>query len=511
MRANETHELVRVLSTPLMLSLAISTYDRPGLDPCDLVRTEMFATAVLLEDSLLKRIIPIAFASKSDSRRDNNRGRTAARSVDADAATRYLSAIATRMGESRDLRWWRMREWLPWLAPTVLGAVFLAAVGAVGGALAGVRVGLAMGISGGLVGGASAGLTAAIATSRGYGEIRGDKMRRNARIGVSLAIGILFGICLATARALDGGTILGTWELVAIGSAFGLTGGITLGVLSLHDGPLVIEARLPSDLDALFSLPIGVATGLTYGLAASSWIGAPVAVIASLGFMIGVAWTRPSERPNEGASPTTSFAADMRGSVVLGLAIGATAGANLALVLLTHHGVVASILGGAAAGAVLGSIISAAASQAFALKMVNFGFWTRKAAPLWLLTGEQRPIATDADVYTIPSAGFLEQARDLDVLRCVGTVYQFRHARLQDYLRDPELDAPPEGGEASGWAEIQGANRPPTSAGPSRVASSGSASRRVSECCGARIRPAHACAHSCRSGGCRSSRCAGAV
>ena len=50
---------------------------------------------------------------------------------------------------------------------------------------------------------------------------------------------------------------------------------------------------------------------------------------------------------------------------------------------------------------------------------------------------------------------FLEDARDRNVLRTVGPVYQFRHARLQDRLADQAFAATQSLGKASTGAERQ--------------------------------------------------------
>ena len=419
-----------------MLTLAVNTYDRQGLDPRELASTATFPSRQALEEFLISQIIPVAFQNGEVLRDPEDRlTRADAKRVRrADASAAYLTEIALQMGESHDLKWWRIRQWLPWMPPSVLGFLFMTSIGVIAACLGGVRAGLALGVPSVFTGSLAAGTMAWAATSRGHGEIKGTKARFRVRLAVSFSIGVLFGLCLATARALDAGAITGSFTHVGLGAGLGLIGGLTLGVLALHDGPLVAEARLPSELDILFSLPIGLTTGLTYGLVAWSWLGVAVGVIASVGFMLGVAWTRPSERPQEGATPASSFEADLRGGALLGVAIGATVTATLALVLQERHGTITSVLGAAAVGAVLASLTGAAASQACALTLVTFCFWVRGRAPFLLLTfaklSEPR-----SRLQFWKRAGFLEEARERDVLRCVGTVYQFRHARLQDQLR----------------------------------------------------------------------------
>jgi hypothetical protein len=297
--------------------------------------------------------------------------------------------------------------------------VFLGAVGGVAAVLGSVRVGLALGLPAVLVAVPAAGLTPMLAIRRGYGEVKGTAPR----LGTALAIGILFGVCLATLHALQDGQLGAGLLTVLLGASFGLAGGSTLGVLVLHDGPLVAELRLPSGRDAVFGLPVGLATGSVYGLIAGSWLALGVSAIATLGFMLGVAWTHPPERPQDGATAASSFRADLRGGALIGLAIGVTLTLTLTLVLAEQRGVLSSLAIAAAIGSVFASLTGIAASQAAALTLIGSWRWLRRQGPPLLLGVTRR------------HPGFLEDARAREVLRCVGTLYQFRHARLQDQLR----------------------------------------------------------------------------
>jgi hypothetical protein len=54
---------------------------------------------------------------------------------------------------------------------------------------------------------------------------------------------------------------------------------------------------------------------------------------------------------------------------------------------------------------------------------------------------------------------FLEDARDRNVLRTVGPVYQFRHARLQDRLADQAFAARHDLGNPAKGPSCKGADR----------------------------------------------------
>jgi hypothetical protein len=399
--------VARALSTPLMIRLAIDAYERTG-DPRDLLDERRFPREEEIQRFLIGRIIPNAYE-----------GQTASRGISAAAAERHLTTLAAQMDGARDLAWWRMRQALPWMPPVVIALVFLGAVGGVAAVLGSVRVGLALGLPAVLVAVPAAGLTPMLAIRRGYGEVKGTAPR----LGTALAIGILFGVCLATLHALQDGQLGAGLLTVLLGASFGLAGGSTLGVLVLHDGPLVAELRLPSGRDAVFGLPVGLATGSVYGLIAGSWLALGVSAIATLGFMLGVAWTHPPERPQDGATAASSFRADLRGGALIGLAIGVTLTLTLTLVLAEQRGVLSSLAIAAAIGSVFASLTGIAASQAAALTLIGSWRWLRRQGPPLLLGVTRR------------HPGFLEDARAREVLRCVGTLYQFRHARLQDQLR----------------------------------------------------------------------------
>jgi hypothetical protein len=430
MRANEDSVAAQVLSTPLMLSLALDSYDRGGADPTDLSESRKFADRRSMESFLLEQIIPLAYGSPHVERRG----------LHADDARNYLSTIARKMDESRDLRWWRVRRWCPWLPPTCIAFVFLIAFGAGMGCLSHASVGLAIGLPSAFVAALVAGGTARSGMRRGTDEISGWRPR----LVVALAIGGLFGTCLGLIHKVEVGAIGSGIGTVALGCVLGAFGGGILGVLALHDGPLTARPKKITLRDLAFGMPTGVATGAAFALVLSSSVAVPVALIAGTGFSLGAAWSRPLDRPGEGATPYGSFRRDLEGGLLMGLVIGLTATALITIVVSERHDLLTSLLIAVPLSFAFSVLLAAAASQSGALVLVTLYLRLTSSFGAESNTGDSYPHAllwikgVEGSRALEPgqcAAGFLEDARSRLILRSAGTHYQFRHARLQDLLR----------------------------------------------------------------------------
>jgi len=156
-------------------------------------------------------------------------------------------------------------------------------------------------------------------------------------------------------------------------------------------------------------------TGIGASLVSDAVVQVAVAIVGGLGFTTTVAWTRPTPHPQDEVNAVAAYRGDRRGgilfSVVAGLFTGLGVGIGAALSLGVERGVligVASAMGAGVAGAVT-------ASQVAAFRVVMVPLFFRGRAP-------RRPMAFLADAY------------ERQILRQVGTIYQFRHAELQDYL-----------------------------------------------------------------------------
>ncbi len=417
-----------VLSTPLMLTLALNAFDHDGADPLELIDEDRFPNATSLERFLVSQIVPVAFSQSYGQ----GRGGVA---PTAEVAEQYLRAIAARMGDTRDLAWWRIRRWTPAVAPALVCLGFMCAVGLDAGILGGVDLGLTMGLPGAVAATAAGAATAKVATRRGQGQARGTRPR----LLVAALVGLSFGACMVLVPRLETGRYSASLGTGLLGTILGALGGVAVGVLASHDGPLVASPRQVSRRDALFGGAAGLMTGLTYGLAQRTWTGVGLGIVATLGFMVGIAWTRPSDFPEGGATPLSSFKRDLRGAALLTGIVSITATAAFAVVLSRKHGVTASILAAAGLSFPFALLIGIATSQACALGLTSWWLHLRASPFPWTLLAMRRGASADNSAKRdARAAGFLEDAHRRDILRSVGTVYQFRHARLQDQLREKE-------------------------------------------------------------------------
>ena len=132
MRGHPDGVLARGLSTPLTLTLLRDTYQAVD-DVRELFDTNRFRTTDAIEQHLVARILPAAYAHRP--------GRPPRYTEE--QARQTLSFTAHQMGKnSRDLVWWRIPGWAP-ATPRMLGT----------GLLVGLPSGLFSGWSGWLVGG----------------------------------------------------------------------------------------------------------------------------------------------------------------------------------------------------------------------------------------------------------------------------------------------------------------------------------------------------------------------
>jgi hypothetical protein len=382
-RASPASALTEALNSPLALTLIRDTYQsgddaRELLDQCDAIqkRVSGVQAAEEITGHLLDRVLPAAYAPRS--------GQPPSR-YDLQTAQNALAKIAARMNQdsTRDLQWWHIPRWVP-SAPRIV-AIGLA-VGLVAGfvsiLVAGLQVGLGVGLGfglevgllGGLVFGVMAGL-AALGTSgppAGRGRIGRPRLRR-----------------VFTRRSLKFGLIAG----LAVGLAAGLAGGLTYG-LTYRRTDMLTEVLVAG-------LYTGVAFGLTTGL---------VGVLA-----VGLANAFEDPDNTSPLSPAISWRNDLGHATAIGLMVWLVTGVVGGLVYGFLYGLIpgleAGLIVGAAAGLVSGLGISHVLPAALAAAQLARRWHT----PLRLMD-------------------FLDDARERNVLRTVGPVYQFRHARLQDRL-----------------------------------------------------------------------------
>ena len=363
-----------VLTTPLMVGLARAVYSGPdGRDPSELLDTGRFGDQYALEDHLLDNFIPTVY---------RDRDATPVRGWFG-----YLALHANRLG-TPDIAWWQLGAAMRRVSRTF-----------VVGLLAGLVIGLLSGLSIGLVdllsgGNGLVGLTAGLGNWLGFGLA----------LGAAHGAGITFGggafePSRVRLRARGGARQLRT----TFGPRFvvGVVGGAGLGV--------VLGLAAEAGLDPMGLVGFGFLGGLATG--------------TGLGALIGFGWglTAGLEAPvdiRSAVSPagllrtnrSTVVCAFVGWGLVLGLA-------HLLLVTFAAGHVDPRAV---ALDLVLGPVIGLAIGTC----LTAWGQWL-VFARVWLpLTGR-----LPWDV-----AAFLDDACRRGVLRQVGAVYQFRHARLQAHL-----------------------------------------------------------------------------
>ncbi|MFH8371150.1 hypothetical protein [Streptomyces sp. NPDC018031] len=376
-RSDPAGPVAQALDTPLMLTLVRDTY-RAGDPVGELLSPARFPTRETVEDHLLERVLPSAYRRRT--------GQPVPR-YQLDEARGWLGRLASLMERRRtpDLAWWQLVEWTPRSPRTVatwlVRLTLYQAVGALGAVLAGDPA------VGGMIGGLVLGTVFSLVYTRVF--TIGGMPRR---------LGPLRWDRLLAPDALKGGALVGLGGGMALVLAVGLAGGLRGGVLVGLGG--------------------AVASGVMGGLA------------AGLAGVVAVAVSRPAAAPDSPMGPLACWRRDRGYGLLLGLVIGVGAGlaGGAAVRWLApwlpprlaagHTGDLPSALtSGVLGGLTIGFTHSATWSAALACWQLR----RRYGTPLRLLR-------------------FLDDAHRRGVLRTVGPVYQFRHARLRERLASSHDD-----------------------------------------------------------------------
>jgi hypothetical protein len=420
------HVVAAALSTPLMLSIARTSYGRAE-DPRELLDAARFPDVAAVEAYLLGRVVPAAYADDDED-------------VQADAE-RWLRFMAHRLSArgSHDLEWWRLPLWVsPWARLPVLAVALLGASCAV------------LAVAALLEGTASPYLwtwwwlflpllpsTLLLATTAVFGPpVRRSRSggRQRRRLHVSVPI-VATWLVLSPVAVVLGRVeyVLAAAFLAAVFTAAGLFGdapnavrltwpsarrvvqGVRLGlvvglVVALIDGRLLVGEH--GDLSE-------TATRITYWLASGALFGALFGAVFSL--------VRSGQSKRVGGSPTRSWRNDLTAGLVIG-------------------GVSGLVWGTAVLAALVGESLRDGASPGIGARG---NLWEGLAAlPVWIVAWVSFAVLSTGAVrlalacLVLRARGrapvrvlrFLEGACRRQVMRRVGGTYQFRHARLQEHL-----------------------------------------------------------------------------
>ncbi|GGS29218.1 BTAD domain-containing putative transcriptional regulator [Actinokineospora fastidiosa] len=397
LRAEPDGVLAQALRTPLMVDLARTAYAHPATEPGELCDTARFPDRAAVEGHLLDAYLPAVYTRNPPPPAPTDR-RRAVRDYDLDHAERWLGFLARHLerGRTRDLAWWQLDR----AVPRVVVGLYLGLPPALlflstGWLVAGLWIGV---IYGGAF--AAAGCVTHSAGRRPgpvrvQGRFRGTGASFARRSAVGVVIGISFGV----------GWSLSAWVVGLLMVVFGLAVGVHVWLGTPLDANRVSSPAtvLSNDRTATLSFTVSfmVAVGLFYGLAI---VQAPAIGTFVPGFDYKLALGGGVASALLGRyilrSPGT-WAYGLAGAVVSGQTVpGGTPTAALAT---------GTIFG-------LGVGLTVCVARAWG----TFAF-TR----LWLAAHGHIPL----DFMT-----FLDDAHRRGVLRQVGAVYQFRHARLQERL-----------------------------------------------------------------------------
>ena len=384
--------LAEALNNPLALTLIRDTYQsdedaRELLDFCDTIQLQVSAAQASDEIAghLLDRVLPAAYAPRPGQ---------PAPPYDLKTAEKVLAKIAARMNQdgTRDLQWWQIPQWVPPVQRIMVGGLVVGLVtglagGLIMGWLRGPGDGLWTGIIVGLLAGVASGIAARSTSGppAGIGKI-GRPRFRQVFTRRSLRFGLLSG--------LVAGLLAGVAEGVIIGVDTGLTDGLVSGLRVL--------------------LGIGIAFGLFSVL------------------VVGFANAFVDLESTSSPSPTASWRNDRKHSVMLGAAAGIVVGLAVGL----WWGLVVSRTQGFATGlregALVGLVLFGLASGVLAWIGISQAWVTTLAAAYLAMRWRT----------SLHLVKFLDDAHQRNVLRTVGPIYQFRHARLQDRLAAAATNGP---------------------------------------------------------------------
>jgi transcriptional regulator with XRE-family HTH domain len=364
--------LARALSTPLMVSLARTVYERGPREPAELLDRGRYPSSEVIEDGLLDALVPAVFDASPAYREGSGRW-------SADRARRCLTFLAGNLRQrgTYELAWWELMPQRRYFVP-VLSIAFGAVFG-----------------------------------------LAGWLLRWVAGPSEMAELGAVFGVFVGLFPRRPRHAVVRFDRKLAAALLRGLRGGVKFGV----NYSLVI-AMLAGLLAWLiggpwFALRVGLLILLGIGLVAGSVFGLVV------GLAEGIA-----RRSDEPASPASALSTDR-----------SALGFSLALLVV-----------GLAAGFGLVTLVATGLDRAFPLRVLLLSsIWlvlARTALPLavcgliafafggfpWTLFQVFRAWFALTGRLPLRTMTFLDDARDLGVLRRDGAVYQFRHRRLQDRL-----------------------------------------------------------------------------
>ena len=400
LRLHQDGPLAQALLTPLMVDLARTAYTSPATDPAELYDATRFSDRVSIEKYLLDAFLPAVYAQRPLPALMNRPA--ALRRYHPEQAQRWLTFLARHLQHmsTRDFAWWQLVNTVPWFTRGLVFGLPPAIIFAATGELAAGRtIGLVYGLATALANCTANGLGRRSEPVRVEVRFRGTGVRFLGRFAIGLTIGIALGL----------GWSLTFGRIVVLVVIFGFALGSHVWLDTPADANRVSSPSIVLKQDRLaslaFALSLALSLGLFYGMAnvftkeirfISVWGGSFDLALALAGGLAGAVLGR--------------FIFGHLGSLTFGLA-GATIGG-----LVFPPGRTFS------AGLTVGTVFGLAIGLWMLLSRAWGAFVLSRG---WLALRGQAPLRL---------MRFLDDAHRRGVLRQVGGVYQFRHARLQDCL-----------------------------------------------------------------------------
>lgn len=406
MRRDPDSPIAQALSSPLTLTLVRDTYRsgddiREFLEYCD--AADRLVSREDIVDHLLDRVLPAAYAKRP--------GDTPLR-YDLETAQHTLRCLAARMNQdgTRDLLWWRIRDWVP-RTPRYVATGLAAGIGS--GIIAGLAIRPAFGFFVGLTAVPIVGLF--VGLRDGSPSLMSPRPLRQVFRLTSLPVGLAVGLPAGLAVGVPVGLTAGLTGGLAAGLAFGFA--IAFGVwLSGVFRPREADSVAPHGPIAAWqsSRVVGLVGGLVGGLAGGFSLGLAMGLDGALATGLALGLVALLALWRVAVSVVGSAA-----GLAIGLLAGLMAGLVIALTIGGAIGITAGLTLGLTAGPVFGALAGIMYSRMWSASLSFVQLAVRLRTPIRLMR-------------------FLEDARDRNVLRTIGPVYQFRHARLQDRLAEQD-------------------------------------------------------------------------
>jgi hypothetical protein len=397
LRIHRDGPLAKALSTPLMVSLARTSYNQLNARPAELLDSATFRDRASIEGRILDKFLPAVYAQRPLPEPKNQ----APMRYPPEQATRWLAFLAHHLDREQtgDLAWWKLANCVP--RPTrglIFGlpaAMFFAGIGELAG---GLTIALFYGIPAALAGC----ITNATLGRREPVRVEIRFRSTGSRFISQFAIGCAVGTALAL------GWSLAPFLTLLLCAIFGLAFGVHVWLDAPTDANRVSSPSIALRQDRLASLTFILSFALPLGL---FYAIADTARDETRSFLV-------LHQPF-GLLPTLAGAA-------AGAMAGRAAGGYLAIFTYALAG--AAIAGPVFPGtsrlcaAVLGALFGCATGLA-ALPVTPWGAYLLSRN--WLALRGRLPWRL---------MRFLADGHRRGVLRQSGAVYQFRHASLQDRL-----------------------------------------------------------------------------